>query len=76
MSVFPAMNISSSLRGLVNTLKYSKKSDRTEFMLYLKLVLLGVGVVGGVAFIIHLIASMISQFLTPRIILSLMGVVW
>jgi protein translocase SEC61 complex gamma subunit len=65
MSVFPAMNISGSIRELVNTLKYSKKSDSTEFSLYLKLVTLGVGVVGGVAFVIHVIASIVGQFLTP-----------
>ncbi len=59
------MNISGSVRELVNTLKYSKKSDSTEFSLYMKLVTLGVGVVGGVAFVIHFIASIVGQFLTP-----------
>ena len=59
------MNISASIRELVNTMKYSKKSDSTEYMLYLKLVILGVAVVGGVAFIIHLVATIISNFLAP-----------
>ena len=60
------MNISNSIRELVNTLKYSKKSDSTEYMLYLKLVLLGVVVVGGVAFVIHIVATIISNFLAPN----------
>ena len=60
------MNISASIRELVNTLKYSKKSDATEYMLYLKLVLLGVVAVGGVAFIIHLVSTIISNFLAPK----------
>jgi preprotein translocase subunit Sss1 len=59
------MNISASVRSLVNTLKYSKKSDGAEYKLYLKLVLLGVAVVGGVAFVIHMIATLISNFLAP-----------
>lgn len=60
------MNISNSIRELVNTLKYSKKSDSTEYMLYLKLVLLGVLVVGGVAFFIHIVATIINNFLAPK----------
>jgi protein translocase SEC61 complex gamma subunit len=66
MSFIPSMNLSNSIRELVNTLKYSKKSDSTEYMLYLKLVLLGVVVVGGVAFIIHIVATIISNFLAPK----------
>jgi protein translocase SEC61 complex gamma subunit len=66
MSVIPSMNLSNSIRELVNTLKYSKKSDSTEYMLYLKLVLLGVAVVGGVAFMIHIVATIISNFLAPK----------
>jgi preprotein translocase subunit Sss1 len=43
----------------MRTLRYSKKSDRQQFGLYLKLVILGVAVVGGIAFVIHLIASVL-----------------
>jgi protein translocase SEC61 complex gamma subunit len=78
MCVNPSMNLSSTIRELVNTLKYSKKSDSTEYMLYLKLVLLGVAVVGGVAFIIHIVATIISNFLAPKaaaIIAVLFGLV-
>ncbi|HVP23886.1 MAG TPA: protein translocase SEC61 complex subunit gamma [Conexivisphaerales archaeon] len=72
------MNISASIRELINTLKYSKKSDSTEYMLYLKLVLLGVVVVGGLAFAIHIVATMISNFLAPKstaAILTVLGLV-
>ncbi len=78
MCVNPAMNISGSIRELVNTLKYSKKSDGTEYSLYLKLVILGVGVVGGVAFVIHIVSTLISNFLAPSssgIIALLQGMV-
>ena len=72
------MNISASIRELINTMKYSKKSDGTEYMLYLKLVLLGVAVVGGVAFVIHIVATLIGNFLAPStssVILTLIGLV-
>ncbi|MGA1975687.1 MAG: protein translocase SEC61 complex subunit gamma [Conexivisphaerales archaeon] len=72
------MNIRNSVRELVNILKYSKKSDSTEYMLYLKLVLLGVAVVGGVGFVIHIIGVLISNFLAPKsssVILALLGLV-
>lgn len=59
------MNVSGTVRELINTLKYSKKSDAAEFTLYMKLVLLGVAVVGGVAFVIHMVATIISNFLAP-----------
>jgi protein translocase SEC61 complex gamma subunit len=40
-------------------LKLSKKSDREQFFLYLKLVLLGVGVVGTVGFLIKLLSTVL-----------------
>jgi protein translocase SEC61 complex gamma subunit len=42
------------------TLKLTRKSDRKEFFLYLKLVLLGFGIVGAVGFMIYFVASMIE----------------
>jgi protein transport protein SEC61 subunit gamma and related proteins len=38
-------------------IRLSKKSDREQFMLYLKLVLLGVAVVGTIGFIIKFIST-------------------
>jgi protein translocase SEC61 complex gamma subunit len=40
-------------------LKLSKKSDKEQFFLYLKLVLLGVGVVGTVGFLIKLLSTVL-----------------
>lgn len=45
------------LRSMGSVLKLSKKSDREEFFLYLKLVLLGIGVVGTIGFMIKLVSS-------------------
>jgi len=54
------MGINSFLKSAVNTLKLARKSDREEYMLYLKLVTLGVGVVGTIGFIIQLISSFLQ----------------
>ena len=42
------------------TLKLTRKSDREEFFLYMKLVLLGFGIAGAIGFIIYFVASMIE----------------
>jgi protein translocase SEC61 complex gamma subunit len=47
------------LTSAYRTLKLTRKSDREEFMLYLKLVLLGFGVVGAIGFIIYFLAAML-----------------
>ena len=39
-----------------SVLRLSKKSDREQFMLYLKLVLLGVAVVGTLGFVIKFVS--------------------
>jgi protein translocase SEC61 complex gamma subunit len=45
------------LRSMGAIFKLAKKSDRTEFMLYLKLVALGVAVVGVIGFFIKFISA-------------------
>jgi protein translocase SEC61 complex gamma subunit len=40
-----------------SVIKLSRKSDRAEFFLYLKLVLLGLGVVGIIGFLLKLIQT-------------------
>ena len=40
-----------------SVLKLSRKSDREEFMLYLRLVLIGIAVVGTIGFLIKLVSS-------------------
>jgi protein translocase SEC61 complex gamma subunit len=42
---------------MASVIKLSRKSDSTEFFLYLKLVLLGLGVVGVIGFLIKLIST-------------------
>jgi protein translocase SEC61 complex gamma subunit len=42
------------------TLKLTRKSDREEFFLYMKLVLIGFGIVGAIGFIIYYLASVIE----------------
>ncbi len=60
MSVFVQLGIVSALESAWRTLKLTRKSDRTEFFLYLRLVLLGFAIVGAVGFIIYFVASMIE----------------
>jgi len=50
----------SALRATWRTLKLTRKSDREEFFLYMKLVLIGFGIVGTIGFIIYFIASEIE----------------
>ncbi len=53
------MGIGSALSATYRTLKLARKSDWTEFKLYLKLVFLGFALVGGIGFVIYFIASTI-----------------
>lgn len=54
------MGITSALRATWRTLKLTRKSDREEFFLYMKLVLIGFGIVGAIGFIIYYLASVIE----------------
>jgi protein translocase SEC61 complex gamma subunit len=42
---------------MASVIRLSRKSDREEFFLYLKLVMLGLGVVGIIGFLIKLISA-------------------
>jgi protein translocase SEC61 complex gamma subunit len=42
---------------MASVIRLSRKSDKEEFFLYLKLVLLGLGVVGIIGFLIKLISA-------------------
>jgi len=42
---------------MISVLRMSRKSDREEFFLYLKLVMLGLGVVGIIGFLVKLIST-------------------
>ena len=60
LSGIRAMGIGKMLTATWRTLKLTRKSDREEFFLYLKLVFLGFGIVGVIGFIIYFIASEIE----------------
>jgi protein transport protein SEC61 subunit gamma-like protein len=45
------------LRSMGSVIRLSKKSDREQFVLYLKLVILGVAAVGTIGFIIKFIST-------------------
>ena len=48
------------LESTLRVFKYSKKPSRQEYSAYLKVVGLAVLIAGGIAFVIHLIASMLT----------------
>lgn len=52
--------IENRLREMYNTLKLTKKPDREEYNIHLRMLLLGLGVVGALAFIIQLISTYIT----------------
>ena len=53
------MSLRDFLKSMGSVIRLSKKSDRDQFMLYLKLVLLGVAVVGTVGFLIKFISTVL-----------------
>ena len=46
-------------QAIINTLKLSKKSGRDEFLLYLKMVVLGTAVVGAIGYVVQFVASLL-----------------
>ncbi|MEM2608337.1 MAG: protein translocase SEC61 complex subunit gamma [Thermoproteota archaeon] len=54
------MNIRERIKTMIRVLKISEKPDKESFMLSLKVFLIGLLVVGGLAFVIHLIASLLG----------------
>jgi preprotein translocase subunit Sss1 len=69
------LDIANTFRNIVRTLRYSKKADWQMYSLYLKLVLLGVAVVGGIAFVIHLISTVVFTPLAAHEIKALFELV-
>ncbi|MGI0091698.1 MAG: SecE/sec61-gamma family protein translocase subunit [Nitrososphaerales archaeon] len=53
------MGIGRALSRTWRTLKLTRKSDRQEFFLYLKLVVLGFSLVGAIGFVVYFVASML-----------------
>jgi protein transport protein SEC61 subunit gamma-like protein len=54
------INLEKRLRDMYNTLKLAKKGGWEEYKIHLKLVLLGLGVIGAIGFIIQFISALIS----------------
>ena len=52
--------IENRIREMYNTLLLTKKPDRDEYKIHVRLLLLGLGVVGVLAFIIQLTATFIK----------------
>ena len=46
---------------MIQTMKLAKKTSKDDYLTHLRLVLLGMAVVGGVAFAINLIAEFITS---------------
>jgi len=45
---------------IIQTLKLAKKTSKDDYMTHLRLVLLSIGIVGGIAFVIKLIAEFLT----------------
>jgi protein transport protein SEC61 subunit gamma-like protein len=45
---------------MIQTMKLAKKTSKDDYFTHLRLVLLGMGAVGGIAFVIKLIAEFIT----------------
>jgi protein translocase SEC61 complex gamma subunit len=52
--------VGSFIRSAIRTLKLARKANREELVLYLKLVGLGLAVVGTLGFVIQFVASLIK----------------
>jgi protein transport protein SEC61 subunit gamma-like protein len=58
---FCVMGAREFLKSMGSVIRLSKKSDREQFVLYLKLVLLGVAVVGTIGFVIKFISTVLPS---------------
>jgi len=54
------LNLEKRFRDMYNTLRLAKKGGWDEYKIHLKLVLLGMAVVGAVGFVIQFISALIS----------------
>jgi protein transport protein SEC61 subunit gamma-like protein len=56
----PLGSVQRKIVEMVQTMKLAKKTSKDDYFTHLRLVLLGVAAVGGVAFVIKLIAEFIT----------------
>ncbi len=54
------LNLEKRFRDMYNTLRLAKKGGWDEYKIHLKLVLLGMAVVGAIGFVIQFISALIS----------------
>ncbi|MEM3085495.1 MAG: protein translocase SEC61 complex subunit gamma [Nitrososphaerales archaeon] len=54
------IDLEKRFRDMYNTLKLAKKGGWEEYKIHLKLVLLGLGVIGALGFIIQFVSSLIA----------------
>ncbi|MDQ3883984.1 MAG: protein translocase SEC61 complex subunit gamma [Thermoproteota archaeon] len=52
---------------ILQTLRLAKKTSREDYMLHLRLVALGLFAVGGIAFVIKLIAEFVTTGVSGRL---------
>ena len=55
------MTLRDFLHSMVTVIRLSRKSDRSEFFLYLKLVAMGLSAVGIIGFVIKLMSAALPQ---------------
>lgn len=53
-------DVEKRLRAMYTTLKLAKKSSKEDFKIHLRLVLLGLAVIGAIGFIIQFVSSLIA----------------
>lgn len=57
---FVQQKVQQKVLEIIQTLKLAKKTSKDDYMTHLRLVLLGIGIVGGIAFVIKLIAEFLT----------------
>lgn len=52
--------VQQKISEIIQVLKLAKKTSRDDYMTHLRLVLLGIAIVGGIGFVIKLIAEFLT----------------
>lgn len=52
--------VQQKVSDIIQTLKLAKKTSKDDYMTHLRLVLLSIGIVGGIAFVIKLVAEFLT----------------
>lgn len=60
------MSIRETIKSIVNVLRYSRKSTKEEYVLYIKLVFIALFLIGGIGLVIHLLASTLTYMFPSR----------